>query len=159
MRPNFWRSLAWLAFWLALTFGVAYVAASFKPGAWYVQLPKPDWTPPPAVFAPVWTVLYTLMAVAAWLTWRTGGWTGAGGALRVYLTQLALNGLWSWLFFGLHDVTLALIDLIVLWLLVLANVMLFWRISRPAGLLLVPYAGWVFFAAVLNLSIWSMNLQ
>jgi benzodiazapine receptor len=157
MRPSNWRSLAWLTFWLLLTFAVAYLAASFKPGAWYAQLPKPDWTPPPAVFAPVWTVLYALMGVAAWLAWRAGGW--AGGALRIYLAQLVLNGLWSWLFFGLHDVTLALLDLVALWLLVLANVMLFWRLSRPAGLLLVPYGAWVFFAAVLNLSIWSMNLQ
>lgn len=146
-----------LAGWLAVTFLAAAIGSRFMPGAWYAALEKPSWTPPNAVFGPVWTVLYLLMAIAAWLVWQRAGWSGARTALALYLVQLAVNAAWSWLFFGRHDVALALADIIVLWLLILATLVLFWRVHRAAGLLLVPYLLWVSYASTLNYGILQLN--
>lgn len=143
--------------WLAVTFLAAAIGSRFMPGAWYAALEKPSWTPPNAVFGPVWTVLYLLMAIAAWLVWQRAGWSGARTALALYLVQLAVNAAWSWLFFGRHDVALALADIIVLWLLILATLVLFWRVHRAAGLLLVPYLLWVSYASTLNYGILQLN--
>jgi tryptophan-rich sensory protein len=146
-----------LAGWLAVTFLAAAIGSRFMPGPWYAALEKPSWTPPNAVFGPVWTTLYILMAVAAWLVWQRAGWRGASTALGLYLVQLAVNAAWSWLFFGRHDIALALLDIIVLWLLILATLVLFWRVHRTAGLLLVPYLLWVSYASTLNFGIWQLN--
>ena len=113
--------------------------------------------PPSAVFGPVWTALYALMGLAAWLVWRVGGFAAARGALTLFLVQLAVNALWSWLFFGWRLGGWALADIVVLWGLIAATLRAFWRIRPLAGALLVPYLLWVSFAGVLNFSIWQLN--
>lgn len=151
------RAVGGLLVWLLLTFAVAAFGAQFQPGSWYRALAKPAWTPPGWIFAPVWTFLYASMAVAAWLVWR-GRWRrSAQLALLFYVGQLLLNGLWSWLFFGRQSIGLALADIFALLLFVGIAAFLFWRQSRPAGILFIPYVVWVGFAMVLNLRIWLMN--
>src|SRR5512135_2457748 len=104
-----------LGVWLVLTFLAASVGAQFRPGAWYLQLNKPGWTPLGYLFAPVWTTLYILMALAAWMVWRRGGFKTQAVPLSLFLVQLFFNGIWSWLFFGLHSTVLGLIDIALLW--------------------------------------------
>lgn len=154
MRTTY-RSLAVLLAIAVVTFGVAAFAAQFRPGAWYAALAKPPGTPPDAVFAPVWTLLYALMALAAWQVWHRRGRVKA--AMIAYAVQLALNGVWSWLFFGQHRIGLAALEIVVLWLCVLATVVIFWRQSRCAALLLLPYGAWVAFAVYLNVALWRLN--
>jgi tryptophan-rich sensory protein len=105
----------------------------------------------------VWSALYVLMAVAAWLVWRKHGFRGASAALWLFVIQLAVNALWTWLFFGLHRGRLSLAEIAVLWLLIAANIFMFWRLQRLAALLLLPYLAWVSFAAVLTFSLWRGN--
>ena len=138
--------------------GLAGWATSAGVATWYPTLTKPSFNPPAWVFGPVWTVLYIMMGVAAFLVWRRGlGAEGVRLALGVFLLQLLLNGLWSLLFFGLRSPGLAFVDILALWLAIGATVWLFWRLVPMAGLLLLPYWAWVSFAAVLNGSIWSLN--
>lgn len=125
---------------------------------WYHTLAKPAWNPPDAVFGPVWTTLYVAMAVAAWLVWRQGGLGEARVPLLLFAVQLALNVAWSWVFFGAQQPGWAFVEIVVLWLAIVATTVSFWRRSRAAGWLLVPYLGWVSFAAVLNFTIWRLNL-
>lgn len=146
-----------LVLWLAVTFAAAFVGARFEPGGWYETLAKPEWTPPPWLFGPVWTALYLAMAVAAWMVWKHAGFDGARAALALFLLQLALNAAWSWLFFGMHKVDLALVDIALLWLAILATMLLFWRVRPLAGALLLPYLLWVSFATALNLAIWRLQ--
>jgi len=134
-------------------------AASVQAGPFYKQLVLPDWAPSPSIFGPVWTILYTMMAIAAWLVWRSDGFRAARFALTLYFVQLALNALWSWLFFGWHRGALAFVDIAVLWALIIATVIAFWRIRASAGALLVPYLLWVSFASALNYSVWQLNRQ
>lgn len=147
--------------WVALAISLALVAAAavfgsqFAPGAWYAGLAKPSWTPPNWLFGPAWTTLYLLMALAAWKVWIAVRRIDA--ALVLYLVQLVLNAMWSWLFFGLRRPDLALACIVVLWLLILATTVLFWRRDRLAGMLLLPYLAWVGFATALNLAIWRLN--
>lgn len=109
------------------------------------------------MFAPVWTVLYVSMGVAAWLTWRRAGFSGAPTALVLFVFQLGLNALWSYLFFGLHRPDLALVDIVVLWIVILIVAVLFWRGDRLAGALMAPYLAWVGFASCLNFALWRLN--
>jgi tryptophan-rich sensory protein len=102
-------------------------------------------------------VLYALMGIAAWLVWRVAGFRAAKTALTLFLVQLALNALWSWLFFGWHRGVLAFADIVLLWALILATIVAFWRIKPLAGVLLVPYLLWVSFAIALNYSVWQLN--
>ena len=125
---------------------------------WYKGLAKPSFNPPEWLFGPAWTVLYLMIAVAAWLVWKQGiGAAGVKLALVVFLVQLILNTLWSILFFGLRSPLAGLVDIIVLWLAILATVVLFFRVSMPAGILLLPYIVWVSFAALLNAAILRLN--
>ncbi len=124
---------------------------------WYAQLAKPSWTPPDWLFGPVWTLLYLMMAVSAWLVWRTGGYPPNRGPLRLFAVQLLLNSLWSILFFGCHRPGLAAVEIVVLWSLILATTLVFGRRVPWAGLLLIPYLMWVSFAALLNVTIWWLN--
>ena len=151
------RSILVLVAALAVCFGVAAFGARFEPGPWYQSLSKPAWNPPDWLFAPVWTVLYFLMALAAWLVWRQAGLSQARLALSAFGVQLALNAAWSWLFFGLHRPDLALIEIGLLWAAILTTLILFARIHTLAGILLLPYLAWVGFAAVLNFSLWRLN--
>ena len=122
------------------------------------RLKKPSWNPPGWIFAPVWIALYILMAVAAWLTWKRGGFVGQRPALLLFLLQLFFNALWSWLFFGRHQPALAFVDILLLWLCLLATTVAFWKVNVVAGLLLVPYLLWASFAAGLNFALWRLNL-
>ena len=151
------RDILGLAAWLLVTFAAATVGSRFMPGEWYASLAKPSWTPPSGVFAPVWSLLYLLMGLAAWLVWRREGLRGAAPALSVYLIQLCLNALWSYLFFGLHRPDLAFLDILLLWTAILATMILFLRRSRLAGLFLLPYLLWVSFASFLNFAVWQLN--
>jgi tryptophan-rich sensory protein len=150
------QALIWLLI-VAVTMAVATLAARFQPGEWYLQIAKPSWTPPGWLFGPVWTFLYLAMATAAWLIWRNVGWHRGRMALIAYAAQLALNGLWSWFFFGQRMIGAALIDIVLLWLAIIVTTGLFFRISRPAGWLFVPYLLWVSFATALNFEIWRLN--
>jgi len=150
-------SLIGLALWLAVCVMTAWFGARFTPGAWYAALAKPAWTPPAWIFGPVWTLLYILMALAAWLVWRQRGFTEAGLELSLFLVQLLVNGLWSWFFFGLQRPGWALWDLTLLWLLVGLTLGAFWRIRLLPGLLLTPYFLWVSFALALNFTLWRLN--
>jgi benzodiazapine receptor len=149
-----------LVVFILLTFAVAGLGGlatrNGLPG-WYSTLAKPSWTPPSWVFGPVWTLLYTTMAVAAWLVLLRGGWNGARGALILFAVHLAVNAAWSVLFFGCHRPGLALVDIVILWGMILALIVAFRRISAGAALLLVPYLLWVSFATVLNGAIWWLN--
>lgn len=144
--------------WLVLAFSAVATAAFVNTGGWYAELAKPMWNPPNWVFGPVWTSLYTMMAVAAWLVWLQGGWEAQRRPITLYLVQWALNALWTPLFFGLHLPGLALVEIVVLVFLIVVTATLFWRVKPVAGLLLVPYAAWTLFAATLNFTIWRMNL-
>lgn len=155
--PGAARSALVLAGWLALSFGAAALGSVFMPGEWYAGLRKPSWNPPNWIFGPVWTALYILMAVAAWLVWRRAGWSGARTALVLFLAQLFLNALWSPLFFGLKNPLLALVDLVLLWLALLLTLVAFWKIRKLAGALLLPYVAWVTFAGALNFALWRLN--
>lgn len=146
--------LGFLALTLALGFIAGQVTAPNIP-TWYAHLAKPTFNPPNWVFAPVWTTLYVLIAVAAWRVWRKAGWRARG--LALWLIQLALNFAWSFLFFGAHAPGAALADLAVLWLAIISTIVVFWRTNRAAGLLLVPYLLWVSFAGVLNYWVWQLN--
>ena len=125
---------------------------------WYQALAKPSFNPPDWVFAPVWTTLYFLMGVSGWRVWRRSASRATRGALALFGLQLFLNFAWSALFFGFQRIDLALIDIVILFVAIVANMILFWRIERLATLLLVPYAAWVVFAIVLNVSIWLLNV-
>ncbi len=124
---------------------------------WYPTLAKPPWTPPDWVFGPVWTLLYILMAVAAWLVWRRAGFTGARLAFTFYFLQLALNGAWSGLFFAWRNPAAGLADILLLWAAIVATIFTFAKISAVAAWLLVPYLAWVGYAAALNFAIWRLN--
>lgn len=156
--PSRGRSMTVLAAFVVTCGLVAFFGGQFTPGEWYGALEKPPWNPPSWVFGPVWTILYLMIAVSGWLVWRQAGWRPARGPLVVYAVQLALNGAWSWLFFGLHRPGLAFAEILLLWLSIVLLVVLFSRIRLLAGLLLVPYLAWVTFAALLNYSLWRLNL-
>ncbi len=150
---------AWIGlfFWLAVTFTAAWTGSWFQPGEWYAGLIKPTLTPPAWIFAPVWTLLYALMAMAAWLVWCRYGVANAIGPLGLFLGQLALNALWSFLFFGLQRPGLALLGIVTLWLAILTTIIAFWRSHPPAGLLLLPYLLWISFATYLNFQLCRLN--
>lgn len=131
--------------------------ASVQAGEFYQQLSRPTWAPPAQVFGPVWSVLYVLMAVAAWLVVRAWGWPRAGPAIAVYALQLILNALWTWLFFRWRLGWVAFVEILGLWALLLLTVWKFWRVRRLAGGLLLPYLAWVTFAAALTYSVWRRN--
>jgi tryptophan-rich sensory protein len=151
------KNMMGLIGWLVASFAAGWIGSRWMPGEWYAALAKPAWNPPNWIFGPVWTVLYVLMAVSAWLVWRPAGFGGAGAALGLFVFQLALNGLWSYLFFGLHRLDLALFEVVALWATILATAILFWGVNRLAGALLVPYLAWVAFASFLNFTLWSLN--
>ncbi len=151
------RELLGLVVFLLLCYGAASIGARFTPGPWYAGLAKPGWTPPGAVFAPVWTILYGLMAVAGWLVWKAGATAPTRAALAVFAVQLVLNTAWSSLFFGLERPDLALLCIVLLWAAIVATITAFWRVRPLAGGLLLPYLIWVTFAAALNFEIWRLN--
>lgn len=158
-RNSIQRQSLGLAGWLAASFvaGGVGAIASANAGVFYGQLSQPSWAPPAWLFGPVWSVLYILMGVAAWLVWRKHGFSGAATALSVFCIQLLANALWTWLFFVWHRGALSLAEILVLWLLIAATIVAFWRLQRLAALLLLPYFFWVSFASALTFSLWWLN--
>jgi tryptophan-rich sensory protein len=155
------RQLLGLVVLLVLCFaatGIGGAVTSPQIENWYATLAKPSWNPPNWVFGPVWSVLYFCMAIAAWLVWRRNGLVGAREPLALFAVQLALNTLWSCLFFGLHNPGLAFAEILLLWAAIAATMVTFWRRSVSAGILFMPYLAWVSFATVLNFTIWRMNV-
>lgn len=124
---------------------------------WYPEIAKPSWTPPDLVFAPVWTILYMLMAVSVWLIWKTPTTKDKNIAYTVFGVQLFLNMIWSGLFFTLKNPLYGLVDLIPLWFLIIGMLVVFYRIKPLAAALLIPYFLWVSYALALNYSIWTLN--
>lgn len=153
---NLQQSLA-LVGWCALCLATASTGFFVSTDGWYMALQKPTWNPPAWIFGPVWTVLYLMMGVAAWLVWREGGWKTRQWPLGLFLIQLLLNAIWTPVFFRMHQIGLALANIALLWLLLGATLIAFWRVKIPAGLLLVPYLAWVSFASFLNFTLWRMN--
>jgi len=153
-----WRAqAAGLFCWMAICFVAPALGIFAMPGEWYASLRKPSWNPPGWIFGPVWTALYAMMAVAAWLVWRRGGFAAQRRALTMFLVQLALNAAWTPLFFGLHWPGVAFAEIVLLWLAIGATLFAFRPVSRVAAWLLVPYLAWVSFAAVLNFELWRLN--
>jgi benzodiazapine receptor len=144
---------------LGITFAAAAIGgwASANAPGFYASLSKPFWAPPPSVFGPVWTVLYLLMAVAAWLVWREGQGPEIRKALILYLIQLLLNALWTWIFFAWRLGGWALAEIIVLWVTIILTITAFYRVRPLAGFLLFPYLAWVSFAAALTAALWHLN--
>jgi translocator protein len=159
MHTSFIHQVLGLAGWIFLSFTAASIGAfgSRNAGGFYQELIRPSWAPPGWLFGPVWSVLYLSMGVAAWLVWRSRGWAGARGALSLFLVQLAANALWSWLFFEWRLGAVSFIEILLLWILILATILAFWRIRPLAGALLLPYIAWVSFAAALNYTLWQLN--
>ena len=148
-----------LAAWLLASIVTGGIGgfASINAAGFYGQLVQPAWAPPAWLFGPVWSVLFVLMGVSAWLVWRDHGVGCAAAALRLYAAQLVANALWTWLFFAWRLGAVALAEIAVLWLLIAATMLAFWRLHRVAALLLLPYLAWVSFAAALNFALWRLN--
>ncbi len=149
-------NLTLLAF-VGLSFLAALSGAVFPPGRWYERLAKPAWRPPNWAFPLVWAVLYAMLAVSAWIVWETAPAEALPLAMTVYGLQLVLNAGWSAIFFGLKRMRLALVELCLLWLSILAMIVVFWPINVGAALLLVPYLAWVTTAGMLNLAMIRLN--
>ena len=155
------RSWIGLAGWLlaSLATGIVGALATRHAREFYAGLVKPDWAPPGWLFGPVWTALYLMMAVAAWLVWQQGGWTGATVALSLFVAQLLANALWSWLFFSWRRGDLAFADIVLLVGLIVATALAFARVRTLAAVLLLPYLAWVIFATALTVALWRANLE
>lgn len=150
---KFRSGLALVGF-IVITFCAPLLSIGSMPGAWYAALQTPSWNPPPWLFVPAWTLLYTLMAIAAWLVWKRVGFSRP---LVLYFVQLALNAAWTPIFFGAHQLGFALIEIVVMWIAILLTLLSFRRVNTTAGWLFVPYLAWVSFATVLNFTLWRLN--
>ena len=126
--------------------GLGAVATTPEIDGWYRTVVKPEWNPPDWVFGPVWTTLFVLMGISAWLVWKPAGLKGASTSLSLFAVQLILNVAWSWIFFGMHQIGWAVVEIVILWLAILVTTVAYFRRSKPAGWLLVPYLSWVTFA-------------
>ncbi len=149
-----------LAGFLLLSLAVSALgglATSTSVGSWYQTLAKPAFSPPDRVFGPVWTLLYVLMAIAGWRVWRLPASGLRRLALCAYAVQMALNLLWSFLFFGARAIGPALAEIVLLLAAIAVTTRLFWQLDRPAGLMFLPYLLWVGFATVLNAALWWLN--
>jgi tryptophan-rich sensory protein len=155
-RREFLGFVAFLALCLAASAAGGLATAS-SVGSWYQTLAKPPFNPPDWIFAPVWTTLFFMMAVAGWRIWRRDGLRGARPALTLFAVQLVLNISWSIVFFGLRSIGAALVEVLVLLAAILATTVVFWQRDRVAGMLFIPYAAWVSFATVLNVALWQLN--
>jgi tryptophan-rich sensory protein len=155
-RTRVFALIAFMVLCLIISaFGGAVTATSVND--WYATLDKPSFNPPNWLFAPVWTAIYFMIAFSGWRVWLKTGLANAKGPFGLYAAQLALNLAWSFLFFGAESPALALIDIVILLVVIIANMIAFWRIDRLAGMLLVPYAAWVGFATILNAAVWQLN--
>lgn len=155
------KNIAQLVLWIVLSYSAGIIGSiptSQNIPNWYAALNKPSFTPPGGLIGSVWTILYILMGIAAYLIWRKGiGDPAVKAAIALFLIQLALNALWSIIFFGQHQILLALIEIVILWLAILLTIVKFYPLSPAAGLLMVPYLLWVSFASFLNYTFWILN--
>lgn len=160
-RRSLASQVAGLVVWLAIVFVAAAVGAAGSSDAstFYTQLIRPSWAPPASAFGPVWSVLYFLMAISAWLVWRERDAANVRPALMLFVAQLCANALWSWLFFAWHMGAAAFAEVLVLLVLIALTISSFWRIRRLAAVLLLPYVAWVAFASALTWSVWRSNPQ
>jgi translocator protein len=157
-RPNPWAALAGFIALCLLVGALGGWATSQAVVEWYPTLNKPSWNPPAWIFAPVWTTLYIVMAIAAWLVWKKDTrFSGVRQALILFFVQLALNCMWSFLFFKFHNPAAALVDIVALLILLALTTGAFFSQSKLAGALMLPYFAWVSFATVLNYTIWQLN--
>jgi tryptophan-rich sensory protein len=159
MHPVEFNRWAGLGFAVIICMGVGLLGAIATRQAlvdWYPTLHKPSWNPPEWLFGPVWTALYVMMAIAAWMVWQSRG-RSHRLALVLFAVQLACNAIWSPVFFAFHSPGLALIDIAALWIAIIGTIVVFNRSSRTAAILMMPYLGWVSFAASLNFEIWRLN--
>lgn len=138
--------------------GLGAIATTPEIEGWYKTIEKPSWNPPDSVFGPVWSTLFVMMGVAAWIVWKREGFKAAKMPLSLFAVQLGLNIAWSWIFFGLHQPGWAFLEIVILWLAISATTVSFYGRSKLAGTLMVPYLAWVSFASVLNFTIWRLNL-
>lgn len=159
LRSPSGKQLLGLAGWLAASIVTGGIGAfaSASAATFYRELSQPTWAPPAWLFGPVWSTLYVLMGIAAWLVWRRHGFGGARTALSLFIAQLCANALWTWIFFVWHQGAMALAEIVVLWLLIAGTLLTFWRLHRFAALMLVPYLAWVSFATALTASLWRLN--
>ncbi|HVG24860.1 MAG TPA: TspO/MBR family protein [Thermoanaerobaculia bacterium] len=158
-RPSTLAQAIGLVVWLAIAFAAAGVGgiASIDAGSFYADLVKPRWAPPGSLFGPVWSVLYFLMGIGAWMVWRERDAKGRSAALALFFVQLAANAFWSWLFFAWRKGALAFAEVLLLLALIAATVVAFWRVRRLGSLLLFPYLAWVCFASALTWAVWQRN--
>ena len=143
-----------LGLFIAATAAAAVTGSRFAPGLWYIQLNKPSWTPPPWAFPVVWTTLYIMIAIAGWKAWQAQGF---GPLVVIWIVQLILNALWSWIMFGRKQIGWAFADIAAMWLAIATFIVLAWPVSQTASLLFVPYLAWVTIALALNLRIYQLN--
>ncbi len=146
-----------LALFVVVSLVVAFFGTVYMPGDWQSQITKPPWTPPRALFAPIWTLLHVMMAVGAWIVWRHHLHLLRWPALAAFALQLILNALWSWMYFSAQDIGGALLTLTAVWAVLALTCALFFRVATVAGALLVPYLVWASFALALNFEIWRLN--
>ena len=146
-----------IALVLLCVVGGAASGLATPPDDWYWKLAKPSWTPPPWLFGPVWTLLYLMMGVSAWLLWRKRSLPAGRVAIALFFTQLALNFAWTPMFFGLHALGVAFAEIVVLWIAIAATIATGWWVHRLAAVMLLPYFAWVSFASALNFAIWRLN--
>lgn len=154
------RQLIGWTLWVGISLAAGWTGnllSGVMESQFYQQLQRPDWAPPPSVFGPVWITLYVMMGTAAWLVWRDRGFSGARTALVLYLVHLVFNAAWTGIFFGLEAPGLALAEILLLWAMILALLVMFWRVRVLAGVLMVPYLLWVTFATALTYAIWRLN--
>lgn len=137
--------------------GLGAIATTPEIEGWYKTIEKPSWNPPDYVFGPVWTTLFVMMAIAAWMVWKPEGIKAAAMALTLFAVQLVLNVAWSWIFFGMHQSGWAFVEIVILWLAIVGTTVAFFRCSKIAGWVMLPYLAWVSFASVLNFTIWRLN--
>lgn len=148
-----------LLFWLLVTFAAGGLGAiaSIDAAEFYLQLARPDWAPPAGVFGPVWTALYCLIGISAWLVWRERRLESGSTPYVLFFAQLTANALWTWLFFAWHRGQWAFIEILLLIALIIATMVSFKAIKPLAAWLLVPYLGWVCFASALTFAVWQRN--
>jgi benzodiazapine receptor len=147
--------IAWLA--VCYTAAVVGMLATMNAPEIYNALTQPSWAPPSSVFGPVWTILYTLIAISAWLVWRTTAYGSAQQALGFFIIQLVINACWSWLFFNFLSGLWSFVNIIFLVVFAAITMVLFFKRSVAAGVLFIPYLAWICFATALNFTVWQLN--